>query len=118
MPGVREFFESLMSLFQAAGTAAAGMRSNKAKKPKQPQTFRGGGRGTVDLNNYDPKTANKDAQRGGNAAALKNMDITANLNAKIAKMKKKEPPKLAGRSSSCLHNAKVGVQPKMTLKKF
>lgn len=118
MPGIRDIFESFCTMLQAAGTAVSGMRPGGKKKEKKPQTFRGGGRGTVDLNNYDPKDANKAAQRGGNTAALKNMDLTSGLKAKLDKLKKKEPPRLAGRGNSNFKEKKVGVTPPQRLKRI
>ena len=115
MPTIREFFEQVATLFQAANTAIAGQKFKKKKaKPKKSRTFRGGEPGSIDLINYNPKDANKNAQRGGNPAALKSQDLCAGGH---ANGKKKEPPTLQGRSKSCLSNNKIGVAPKVGLKR-
>ncbi len=95
---------------------AAGMKGNKKKKEKKPQGFRGGGRGSVDLNNYNPKSHGKDALLGGSAAAVKSMQFSGGDNLKN-KLKKKDPPKLQGRGNSGLSEKKVGVTPPSRLKR-
>ena len=116
MPGVREFIEQFFNLFQSAATAMSGMKGKRQKKEKKPQTFRGGGAGSIDLTNYNPKDQNKEAQLGGSAAALKSQRFSAGTNLKN-KLKKNGPPKLQGRGNSKMLEKKIGVTKPERLKR-